>query len=201
MTASRRLNKKKTVLLVLLLLIISVTGVYCALESEYVQKKFFYPLLYTKEINKFANENNLKPWFVASIIRNESGFKADVTSSSGAIGLMQVMPETGSWIAQKKEIDNFQESLLREPEVNIAFGCWYLNDLWQEFNDEKIVIAAYNAGRGQVKSWLDEKKWNGKDVEAIPFKETREYVKNVLHDKERYKNLYQDAWNNKNLDV
>lgn len=195
MTSSRRLNKRKIVLLTLFFFVLSSVGIYGLIESEYIQKKIFYPLFYTEEINKFAKENDLAPWFVAAIIRNESGFKTKAISSSGAIGLMQVMPETGEWIAKNLEIENFDINLLKEPKVNIAFGSWYLHDLWQEFNDEKIVIASYNAGRGQVKNWLDEKKWNGKDIDSIPFQETREYVKKVLHDKEKYKELYQDDWN------
>lgn len=196
MTANRCLNKNKIILFIILFIIIGSVGIYGAIKSEYVQKTVFYPLLYTDKINQFAVEKQLNPWFVAAIIRNESGFKPEALSSSGAMGLMQIMPETAGWIAKKKEVVNFHNEMLKDPELNISFGCWYLSDLWQEFKDEKIVIASYNAGRGQVRSWIEEGKWDGVDVDAIPFQETREYVKKVLYDKERYKQLYKDFWHN-----
>ena len=92
-------------------------------QSDYCQRMFFYQLLYDKDIKNYAAANDLNPWLVAAIIKNESGFKASAVSERGAVGLMQIMPETGSWIAGKTGWRGFALTLLTEPSVNIRLGC------------------------------------------------------------------------------
>ncbi|MDR3349127.1 MAG: lytic transglycosylase domain-containing protein [Acidaminococcales bacterium] len=189
-SAKNRKNIKRAVLFLLL----AGMAFFAVWQSDYFQRKFFYQLLYDKDIKNHAAANNLNPWLVAAVIKNESGFKASAVSERGAVGLMQIMPETGSWIALKAGLRKFAPGLLAEPSVNIRLGCWYLQDLNFEFQSEPLAITAYNAGRGQVKAWLGDKQWDGRDVEKIPFAETRQYVKKVLSDKEMYKRLYKDVW-------
>jgi soluble lytic murein transglycosylase len=187
-------QKRKTIKRAAYFLLLAVMALFLFQQSDYCQRKFFYQLLYDKDIKNYAAANNLSPWLIAAIIKNESGFKASAVSERGAVGLMQIMPETGSWIAGKTGWRGFSLNLLAEPSANIRLGCWYLRDLSFEFPSEPLAIAAYNAGRGQVKSWIQERQWDGLDVEKIPFAETRQYVKKVLNDKEMYKKLYKDTW-------
>lgn len=85
---------------------------------------------------------------------------------------MQIMPETGSWIAKSTDFPNFKAKMLMLPELNIKFGCWYLSELESEFQgNEILMLAAYNAGRGTVKEWMAENGWGFgfSDISAIPF--------------------------------
>ena len=103
---------------------------------------------------------------------------------------MQLMPDTARWVAQQMGHGNYTDRQLKGPETNIQLGTWYLGYLLKEFNgDEVQALAAYNAGRGHVESWIKEKNWNGM-VDTIPFPETRMYVKTVLTYQERYESLY-----------
>lgn len=111
------------------------------------------------------------------------------------MGLMQLMPETAKWIAQQMEDEDFTLAELEDPEINIRFGTWYLSSLHKEFEgNEVLMLAAYNAGRGNVKEWMEKYQWDMsfQDVKQIPFKETREYVTKVLKSKNKYKSLYQE---------
>ncbi len=165
-----------------------------AFNSEIIQKKFFYPLFYEKDILCYSGRNNLDPALVAAIIHNESHFKPTAVSTRGAIGIMQIMPDTGEWIAREMGVAGFACKDLKEPDINIRLGCWYLNQLLYQFKSEVKAVAAYNAGRGTVEAWLQENKWDGVTVSMIPFEETRKYVARVLADKEKYQKLYPGTW-------
>jgi soluble lytic murein transglycosylase len=131
---------------------------------------------------------------VIAIIKVESKFDAEAVSKRGAKGLMQLMPETASWISTQTNID-YMEGYLLEPKFNINFGCWYLNNLKKHFNDEiPVILAAYNGGRGNVKRWLDNGIWDGKfkNVDNIPFNETKSFIKKVYFNYALYGFLYKD---------
>ena len=101
-----------------------------------------------------------------------------------------LVPDTARWVAQQVGHGNYTDRQLKEPETNIELGTWYLGHLLKEFNgDEVQALAAYNAGRGHVESWINENKWNGM-VDTIPFPETRSYVKAVLQYQQKYEALY-----------
>lgn len=173
--------------------IILIVGFYIGYHNDGVQKRFFYPLEYQDLVFKYASQHSVSPFLVAAVIKNESKFNAKALSPKGAVGLMQIMPETASWIAKQLKINDFTTAYLSDPETNIKFGTWYLSELIDEFEgNEVLVLAAYNAGRGNVKEWMRKAEWDFKfsDVEAIPFKETREYIKKVQYDKQRYQELY-----------
>lgn len=168
-------------------------GLYFSFNSNWVQKKFFYPFAYQDIIYRNSLKYDISPYLVAGIIRNESKFMPQARSPKGAVGLMQLMPETANWVAAQTKQPDFNERDLEIPEVNIRLGTWYLAELKDEFGDNEVLtLAAYNGGRGNVKNWMKQNGWTlaFQDIEQIPFKETREYVRKVLRDKVRYQELY-----------
>jgi soluble lytic murein transglycosylase len=152
-----------------------------------------YPLKYTEYITKYSKEYDLDPYLVISIIRAESNFKITAKSNKDAHGLMQITSDTASWIAEQMKLETFKLEDLYIPEINIKMGCWYLNNLKQEFKGNvDLVLAAYNGGRGNVKNWLQKKEHSsdGETLQYIPFKETDKYLKRVKVNYNIYKYLY-----------
>lgn len=161
--------------------------------ASYSFLKNVFPKKYSSYVDYFSLEYDLDKYLVYSIIKVESGFKEIAISNKGAVGLMQIMPETGEWIAQKMGIDYYTEDMLVDTEVNIKMGCFYLNDLSEEFHgDTDLILAAYNGGRGNVKSWLSDPQYSddGRSLTNIPFKETRNYLIKVKTIYNIYKFLY-----------
>lgn len=154
--------------------------------------KHFYPYKYSDYIIKYSKENNLDPLFVAAVIKTESDFNENALSNKNAYGLMQITEETAQWSSQKMGIVNFNLYMLNDPELNIKIGCWYLDNLNQEFKNFDLVLAAYNGGRGNVEKWLKDSNHSidGKNLQYIPFKETDKYVKRVNVNYSIYKFLY-----------
>ncbi len=162
-------------------------------KSVWFQKKFIYPLPYKDSIIRSAEEYGVDPLLIAAVIKNESKFSARARSDRGAVGLMQLMPETAAWIATQQKREGFVLSELEDPDKNIRMGAWYLASLQKEFdNNEVLVLAAYNGGRGNVKSWMKEYGWSMQfdEVSKIPYPETRLYAEKVLNSKQRYHQLY-----------
>lgn len=152
----------------------------------------YYPLDYREILFQRAAQHELDPYLVAALIRAESKFRPQATSPRGARGLMQIMPETGQWVAAQLKLP-YSPELLYDPDYNIRIGCWYLRSLQREFGgDIVLALAAYNAGHSNVRLWLKEKRWTGErsQLEQIPFPETRLYVAQVLRDFERYQRIY-----------
>ncbi len=155
--------------------------------------RLFYPLDYEEFIRTSAAEHQVDPLLVAAVIHTESGFRPAAVSPRGALGLMQVMPSTGEWVAGRLGYDNFDSDLLLEPRHNIEIGTWYLSDLLKKFNgDLVIVLAAYNGGRGEVSGWLEQGIWDGSEerLEQVPFSETRTFIQRVLKAYRRYQQIY-----------
>ena len=176
-------------------LIFCVAIGYPTWTSDYAQRKFVYTWQYNREIHSYSAKYRVDPFLVVAIVKNESGFKPEAKSKPGALGLMQIMPETGSWIAKTTDFPNFKDKLLLLPELNIKFGCWYLGELEHEFKGNEILtLAAYNAGRGTVKEWMEDNGWDFyfDDPAQIPFVDTRKYVQKVLWDRSRYEELYKN---------
>jgi soluble lytic murein transglycosylase len=154
----------------------------------------YYPLPteYRAILFRHAQKNGLDPYLVAAVIRTESRFRPDAVSAKGARGLMQIMPETGEWIAGQLKV-RYHPDMLYDAEYNISLGCWYLATLHDEFGGHTArALAAYNGGRNNVHSWLDEKQWSGEQqtLTQIPFLETRLFVSRVLRDSELYRRIY-----------
>ena len=153
-------------------------------------ESWLYPIKYEDQIEKYASEYNVEKELIISVMKVESRFNEHALSESGAIGLMQLMPETGEWIA-----DHLDEEVgdLFEIDKNIKYGVWYLAFLTKEFGGNKVLaLAAYNAGHAAVWDWIDDFGWSKDfdDVEAIPYPETRQYVKRVLKNYQKYKQIF-----------
>jgi soluble lytic murein transglycosylase len=185
--------KKKNIITIIT--IITVTSIIIYFNLDIIEKiyKARYPIYFENEVTKYDKEYNLDPYLIYSIIRTESSFDKKAVSKKDARGLMQIMPSTGKWIAQKMEIENFHENDLFIAEKNIMMGIWYFNYLLKRFdNDINLAIIAYNAGPGKIESWLNDEKTSsdGTILDSIPFEETERYEKKIIETYEIYKKLY-----------
>jgi len=157
--------------------------------------RLFYPFPYREETFYYASIYHVDPFLLAAVMKTESNFNKGAVSERGARGLMQIMPETGMWIAGQIGEPAFNPEQLFDPGTNIKLGTWYIADLEKEFNgDTVLLLAAYNGGRGNVKEWLEKKSLSsGKSsIEQIPFPETRLFVQKVLLYHHIYSYLYRD---------
>jgi soluble lytic murein transglycosylase len=142
-----------------------------------------YPLKYESIVRGHARNYRLDPALLAAVIYQESKFRPAVKSKSGAIGLMQLLPDTAKGIAVHTGGSRFQVSDLYDPEINVRYGAWYLRHLLDKYGDEPTALAAYNAGQENVDSWRQEGR-------GIVFSETRHYVDRV----EELKTLYRRGY-------
>ena len=159
--------------------------------------KMVYPIDHTEYIIKYSNEYELDPYLIASIINVESKYDIKAKSKKDARGLMQITPKTGQWASRELNLQDYSVESLYNPETNIKIGCWYINVLNEEFNGNlKLVLAAYNGGSGNVKSWLNnsEYSFDGENLDHIPFKETEDYVEKVLKSHSMYKKIYKNTF-------
>ncbi|MEN9261552.1 MAG: transglycosylase SLT domain-containing protein [Thermostichus sp. HHBFW_bins_43] len=139
---------------------------------------------------RWSRQFNLNPLMVAALIRQESRFEPEIVSVSGALGLMQVMPATGQWIAQQIGLTQYS---LTNPADNLYLGSWYLDYTHRTYQDNTLLaLASYNGGPGNVARWLNRYGLTDPDlfVEQIPFAETRGYVKSVFGNYWNYWQLY-----------
>jgi soluble lytic murein transglycosylase len=155
-------------------------------------REFTLPLKHEDIIRQQAHEKGLDPALIAAVIYQETKFRPR-TSAAGAKGLMQLLPGTAQFIAKKSGGTRFELADLANPQVNIAYGSWYLRYLSDHYAGNKVlVIAAYNAGERNVDSWVE--KAGGPDkfdaARDIPFPETRGYVASVLDHEKSYRNTY-----------
>ena len=152
-----------------------------------------YPIAYENIIVKYSEEYDIDPYLVASIINVESKYDKNAISKKEARGLMQISPQTGQWASEVLNIDNYSEEILYDPDTNIRIGAWYINTLNKEFNGkEDLILAAYNAGSGNVSKWLrqNESSTDGENLNYIPFKETRDYLNRVKLSYKIYSSIY-----------
>lgn len=135
-----------------------------------------FPCPYQEQIERSALPHSL----IYSIIKAESNFQEKAVSKAGAIGLMQIMPSTAQFICEREGIE-FSMEKLKEGEYNITVGCAYLHYLISRFQNEETAVAAYNAGEGVVAEWLKNEEYSadGIALNAIPYPETRAYVKKI----------------------
>ena len=148
----------------------------------------YFPFIRTLPVNQGVDAN-----LVNAVIREESSYNPGAVSVAGALGLMQVMPQTGQKIAAQLDSQAFNRDRLFEPCYNIRFGSWYLRHLTEKFgNNLAYIIAAYNAGPDAVSKWVQQagNKEQDEFIESIPYTETRNYVKKVLRSYGEYKRIY-----------
>jgi len=144
-----------------------------------------YPLEYEHIVRGHARNYELDPALLAAVIYRESKFDSDARSPSGAIGLMQLLPDTAKGIAVHTGGSRFRVNDLYDPEINVRYGSFYLRRLLVKYGDVRNALAAYNAGQSNVDHWLE-------DGEGIPFPETRQYVDEVLEARGVYADAYAD---------
>ena len=182
--------KKMARILFLLIIASIITAVVVTLANS--GKKMVYPLRYEGYIKKYAKEYELDPCLVMGVIKAESNYIHDAHSGV-ARGLMQITDDTAQWIAGKLNMKNFDGDDIEDPETNIRMGCYYLNYLINHYGGTDVALAEYNGGMGNVTRWLSDKKYSedGKTLDYIPFKETREYVEKVNKYTETYRKTYE----------
>jgi soluble lytic murein transglycosylase len=162
---------------------------YQALKQQLAYWYALYPFPFLQTIETWAQQRQLNPILVTALIRQESRFMPGIRSSVGATGLMQVMPETAAEVASKINLKQYK---LNDPEDNIQLGTWYLDHTHQEYsNNSLLAVASYNAGPGAVAGWLQKGVRDPDEfVEAIPYDETKGYVKAVFENYWNYLRLY-----------
>ena len=151
-----------------------------------------FPLEHYDIIKVYAQKYSLDPAMVCAFINAESHFDNEAVSAKGAKGLMQVMDKTAQWAAEEIPIEGFSAEDITDPEINIQIGCWYLSRLEKQFgSDETLIMAAYNAGSGNVTGWLYDSSYSedGKTLSKIPYKETENYLNKINFYKKVYKFL------------
>jgi soluble lytic murein transglycosylase len=157
-------------------------------------REFTLPLRHDDVIRQQAADKDLDPALIAAVIYEESRFR-DQTSDAGARGLMQITPETADFIAQRSGGIRFRQDDLATPQINIAYGAWFLRYLLDHYDgNETLAIAAYNAGQTNVDGWV-ERAGGPEGFDAardVPFPETRAYVENVQERRGEYRDHYAD---------
>jgi len=156
-------TKNKTTMIFFIVIV-----VFCMVGFVW-QRYFWFDLQYDGYITQCCNEQKVSKSLVYAIVKAESNFNTKALSNKGAVGLMQLMPDTALFVAQKQNITNFD---LTNPKDNLLLGICYIAYLQQKFNSQKDVVCAYNAGENNVKQWLQ----NGQEIQ---FNETKNYLKKV----------------------
>ena len=177
-------------LLICLILIGFVFFKFFDIETFYKNR---YPLVYKETVEKYCDLYDVDEYLVQAVIRSESFFNEKAVSQKGAIGLMQIMPETGFWVAEKLNLENFTTEDLFDPEKNIMIGVWYISFLSDKFKGNlDNIIAAYNAGPSNVSKWLlaEDTSSDGENLLDIPFDETKKYSEKVKLAYDMYLKIY-----------
>jgi soluble lytic murein transglycosylase len=174
---------KRILVLVLLAGVAVVTFTSLQAAKPGWWERIWYPLSYTQIVRGHARNYELDPALLAAVIYQESKFKANARSNSGAIGLMQLLPDTAKGIALHTGGTRFRVEDLYNPEINVRYGAWYLRHLLTKYGDEQDALAAYNAGQDNVDRWL-------RAGQGIQFAETRAYVKRVEELTKIYRRAY-----------
>lgn len=178
----------RNLLIFFLLILIIYFIVFHGFGLKTVIMKKIYPQKYAEYVNTYAEEYNVDPLIVFAIIKAESNFNPEAKSHNQAQGLMQLMESTAEELTKGESVD------LYDAEINIKLGTCYFANLLEKYNYQLgIALAAYNAGMGNVNTWIERGviQSDGSDLENIPYKETNMYVRKILNNYQIYKELYQ----------
>jgi soluble lytic murein transglycosylase len=189
----RRLRRRRAGFLAAVALAGLVAALTVAPWADRAVQEVTLPLRHEDIIRQQARDKDLDPALIAAVIYAESRFRDGQTSQAGAEGLMQITPATARMIARKSGGVAFTVRDLGTPQVNIAYGAWYLRYLMGRYaGNETFALAAYNGGEGNVDRWIDraEQRNESLTIEAIPFSETRTYVQRVQDAKREYRRSY-----------
>ena len=182
-------NKKVRIVLAIIIII-----VFLIILKNPIQK-MIYPKTYKEVVSVYHEQYEVDENLIFAVIKAESNFDPNTISAKGAIGLMQLMPDTAKDVAVKNGIDldvsNMEQELCKVNK-NINIGSKYLSILLQRYNSVELALAAYNAGIGTVDSWIEKGiiKEDGSNIENIPYKETNQYVRKILRDYKIYDTIY-----------
>ncbi len=152
-----------------------------------------HPIKYSEQIECYSNEFSLEPKIVASLINTESSYRENAVSSKNALGLMQIKLSTAEYLIDYYDLDvTIDEDDLLDANKNLYFGCMYLRYLINKFENTYTALASYNAGETRVRVWLEDKQYSldGKTLNYIPYKETREYVEKIKNNLSFYQKIY-----------
>jgi soluble lytic murein transglycosylase len=174
----------------------SFAGNYLFLPIDSAPQDFWrlaFPLPYRADLERFSKQNNLDPFLMAALIRQESEFDAQVVSVANARGLTQIEPATGRELSRKLKIPQYTTAKLFQPSLNLQFGTYYLRLVTNQLGGHtEAALAAYNAGMTRAKSWLT---WGdfqepAEFVETVPLTQTRGYIQAVLRNADAYRRIY-----------
>lgn len=174
----------------IILITILILGVFFSFK---LLIKRAYPLEYYDIVRKYSEEYGVEKSFVYAVIKSESNFNQYTVSDAGAIGLMQITPDTFYWLQYRmKSEKRLDEEYLFDSEVNIKHGVYFLSILLDKYDDYKVVLSAYNAGMGAVDKWLDNEEISddGITLKNIPYGQTDRYVNKVIEAKKIYESIY-----------
>src|SRR3954454_14949976 len=187
-----RVRRRRVRVAALLLAVVGVIVLIGLHPLKHAVQEITLPLRHEDIIRQQSHKKNLDPAMVAAVIYQESKF-SDQTSVAGARGLMQIPPDTADFIARQSGGIRFTHADLATPQINIAYGTWYLRWLMDRYDERPaLALAAYNAGFGHVDKWVAAA--GGPDAfdpkTDIPFPETRNYVALVLERRRDYARRY-----------
>lgn len=152
-----------------------------------------YPQKYSEQVQRSAAEFQVDEALVYAVIRTESGFRPEVESHAGAVGLMQLMPSTFDWLQEKLDGEiTHDTSALTDPDINVRYGTYFLSILLERYGDIHTAACAYNAGTTTVDGWLSDAAYSadGRTLTTVPYAETESYAEKVQSAYDMYKKLY-----------
>lgn len=160
-------------------------------EIEYsIYKK---PPEYQGFVKEYSEKYGVPENLVYAVMKTESNFVSSARSNAGAVGLMQIMPDTFKWLTYDCLRERLGEGMLYNPETNIKYGIYYLAMLYDMYGNWDTALAAYNAGPGNVDEWLNDPEYADEEsntLKKIPYKETRNYIKKINKALDNYNELY-----------
>lgn len=194
-TVRQKRERRNLGITVLILLVISIVfGIlfdFLCTRIEYITHPK--PDEYSGYVTMYSEQYGVPENLIWAVIKTESGFDHYATSDAGAMGLMQLMPSTFEEITNQRLKEGLDPIRRLDPETNIKYGTYYLSYLFARYGNWDTALAAYNAGLGNVDSWLNDEGLGDASegiLKKIPFKETREYVKKVNRALDKYEELY-----------
>ena len=179
----------------LVILLLAVVSIGLGFFGDFILtclEKNSYPCDYAEYVSVYSEKYGIPEELVYAVIRTESDFESGAVSGAGAVGLMQLMPDTFKWLTEEILFDHLESGMLYDPETNVRYGTYYLSFLYDRYGDWELALAAYNGGPGNVDKWLADDRYADGDggLKKIPFKETRRFVARVTKARDMYERLY-----------
>jgi len=187
-----RMNPNRAAVIALLAVLAIGLGFLADFAITCFEKRA-YPQKYADYVETYAQQYGVPESLVYAVIHTESGFDSGAVSPVGAVGLMQLMPDTFEWLTDEILFDHLESGMLYDPETNIKYGTYLLSRFYDRYGDWDLTLAAYNGGVGNVDKWLEDPAYSDGEggLKKIPFKETRNFVKKVSDAKKTYERLYE----------